>query len=82
MIKISNLKGKKWKRRHGKEKRWKGEKGRICLSGYGCLHCCSVSHNEPVAGDEQSSSLLFTPRGKAFFQLFKANLFIQTVFLI
>lgn len=87
VVVFTNDKNIKLKREEVEEATWEGEevegrKRRICLSGYGCLHCCSVSHNEPVAGDEQSSSLLFTPRGKAFFQLFKANLFIQTVFLI
>lgn len=81
MIKISNLKAKKWKRRHGKEKRWKGEKEDFAYQGSD-VHTAVLCHNEPVAGDEQSSSLHFTPRGKAFCQVFKANLFIQTVFLI
>lgn len=79
MIKISNLKGKKWNRQHGKEKRWKGEKEEFAYQGMN-VYTAVLCHI--MTGDEQSSSLHFTPRGKVFFQLFKANLFIQTVFLI
>lgn len=47
MIKISNLKGKKWNRQHGKEKRWKGEKEEFAYQGMNVYTaCCSVSHND------------------------------------